>query len=288
MAQYAFGLPYPKIIDFVDIDSQKWKLFAPLVSFPRSILYRYEATRLAQYESLIANNFDYCLVTSDYEKNLHHSHNNIVSLRNGVDLQHFTPIRNITDDTIIFTGAMNYLPNVDAVMYFQKEIFPMIKREIPTAKFIIVGMSPSAAIRALADDATLVTGFVPDIRRYLSCARVCVAPLRLAKGVQNKILEAMAMEIPVVATSAANRGIGAIDQQEIIIADDPKAFAIATIQLLKEQNLGEAIAANAKKFVLENFSWDKNLCKLDVLICDAIRNYTSRRSFFQDTEESRV
>jgi glycosyltransferase involved in cell wall biosynthesis len=183
---------------------------------------------------------------------------------------------------------MNYFPNVDAVTYFHKEIFPLIHGEIPSAKFVIAGMAPTPHVRALGDDSTLVTGFVPDIRPYLAKASVCVAPLRLAKGVQNKILEAMAMGVPVVATSAANRGIDAGDQQEIIIADDPKAFAAATVRLLRENNLRESIAANAKRFVAQKFCWEKNLRELDKVIDQVTNHAPQPGQGLLDDEEAKL
>jgi polysaccharide biosynthesis protein PslH len=268
MAQYVIDLPHPKILDFVDIDSQKWQLFSSMVSFPRSFLYNLEYTRLTQYEHLLSKRFNFCLVTSDYEKSLL-KQTNIVAIRNGIDLESFTATGKSTNNTIIFTGAMNYFPNVDAVVYFHQEIFPLIKQEIPSAKFIIAGMHPTARVKELADEATLVTGLVSDIRPYLSSASVCVVPLRLAKGIQNKILEAMAMEIPVVATSAANRGINATDQQEILVADHPREFAEATVKLLRDHILKERITTRARKFVEQNFCWEQNLSTLDDLILQA-------------------
>jgi glycosyltransferase involved in cell wall biosynthesis len=119
-----------------------------------------------------------------------------------------------------------------------------------------------------------VTGFVPDMRLYLSKAAVCVVPLRIAMGIQNKILEAMAMGVPVVATSAANRGINAAHGQEILVADDPESFAAATIQLLNDQNLRETIRNNAKQFIDHNFRWEKNLQRLDELIAEITRSLT--------------
>jgi glycosyltransferase involved in cell wall biosynthesis len=111
-----------------------------------------------------------------------------------------------------------------------------------------------------------VTGFVPDIRAYLSKAAVCVVPLRIAMGVQNKILEAMAMGVPVIATSIANRGINARHEREILVADEPASFAAATTRLLTDQNLREAIRENAKRFIDQNFRWETNLQRLDELI----------------------
>ena len=157
-------------------------------------------------------------------------------LPNGVDQQYFSTPQTPTDGSILFTGVMNYFPNWDAVIHFHHHIFPRIRREVPATQFIVAGMHPPAQVRKLADRQTTITGFVPDIRPYLSKAAVCVVPLRIAMGIQNKILEAMAMGVPVVATSVANRGIHATHEREILIADDPDSFAAATIRLLTNQS----------------------------------------------------
>jgi sugar transferase (PEP-CTERM/EpsH1 system associated) len=277
MAPYVIDLPCPKILDFVDIDSQKWYLFSAMTCFPYSLVYHLESKRLSRFEQFLAARFDYCLVTSRYEKSLLNNCPNIAVLPNGVDQQYFSAHNAPAKGNIIFTGVMNYFPNSDAVLHFHRGIFPLIKREVPSAQFIIAGMHPTAQIRALADHDTTVTGFVPDIREYLSRASVCVVPLRLAMGVQNKILEAMAMGVPVVATAVANRGINATHGREILVADDPASFAEATVTLLKDQQLRESITENAKKFIEQNFRWEKNLRQLDELISQVMGHAAAHR-----------
>ena len=167
---------------------------------------------------------------------------------------------------------MNYFPNSDAAVHFHRHIFPLIRRHVPAAQFIIAGMHPTTQIQKLADRHTTVTGFVSDIRVYLSKAAVCVVPLRIAMGVQNKILEAMAMGVPVVATSAANRGINARHEREILVADEPESFAAATTRLLTDQSLRQAICDNARQFIDQNFRWEKNLKRLNDLISKVTRS----------------
>jgi glycosyltransferase involved in cell wall biosynthesis len=208
-------------------------------------------------------------VTSAHEKFLLDSDSHIEVLPNGVDQQYFNIPYAPADGSIIFTGVMNYFPNGDAVVHFQHHIFPLIKHQIPFAQFIIAGMHPTRQIRKLADGQTTVTGYVPDIRAYLSKAAVCVAPLRIAMGVQNKILEAMAMGVPVVATSIANQGINATHEREILVADEPASFAEATTRLLTDQRLRDTIRKNAKQFIGQNFCWESNLQRLDELIAKA-------------------
>jgi sugar transferase (PEP-CTERM/EpsH1 system associated) len=269
MAQYAMPMAYPKILDFVDIDSQKWNHFASMARFPTSLVYRIEARRLAQYEQLLAGRFNHCLVTSRHEQSVLGRLANTSVLANGVDQQYFSPRDTPTDGSIIFTGVMNYFPNSDAALYFHRRIFPTVRREVPSTRFIIAGMHPTAPIRDLASQHTVVTGFVPDIRDYLAKAAVCVVPLRIAMGIQNKILEAMAMGVPVVTTSIANRGIQATHGKEILVADDPGEFAATTIALLNDHGLRETIAENARSFIERHFNWENNLQKLDQLIAEA-------------------
>jgi sugar transferase (PEP-CTERM/EpsH1 system associated) len=277
MAPYALDLPCPKILDFVDIDSQKWKRFASMASFPYSILYQIESKRLAQFEKLLSKRFDYCLVTSPHEKSFLEGVPHIKVLPNGVDHQYFATPYTPVDGSIIFTGVMNYFPNSDAVTYFHDHIFPLIKCQVPAAQFTIAGMYPTAQIRNLTDHHTTVTGFVPDIRAYLSKAAVCVVPLRIAMGVQNKILEAMAMGVPVIATSVANRGINARNEREILVADEPESFAAATTRLLTDQSLRNSIRENAKQFIDAHFRWEKNLQQLDELIGEMTHTFPMRQ-----------
>jgi sugar transferase (PEP-CTERM/EpsH1 system associated) len=284
MAQYGLEMSCPKILDFVDIDSRKWYYLSSAVRFPYSLIYRTESRRLARYENILSERFDYCLVTSSYERSLLTDNSHVAVLPNGVDQQYFSPQHVPTDGSIIFTGVMNYFPNSDAVMHFHRHIFPLIRLEFPSIQFIIAGMRPTAQIRKLADRHTTVTGFVPDIRACLAKAAVCVVPLRIAMGVQNKILEAMAMGVPVVATSIANRGINAVPGEDLLIADDPDRFAAATIRLLQDPYLRQTIRKNAKRFIDRNFRWEMNMKRVDKLIAEATRPLQIHADVFSGEE----
>jgi sugar transferase (PEP-CTERM/EpsH1 system associated) len=266
MAQYVLDIEKPKIVDFVDIDSDKWKLYSRRSWPPKSIIYRIEYRRLQLLEKDINKQFNFCLVVSEDEKKLLQDDAKVVIIPNGIDLEFFVPRAQQNDNTLIFTGAMNYFPNIDGVSYFHRDIWPLVKEHIQDVRFIVAGMSPPPKIRALASEDTTITGFISDVRDYLSQATVCVVPLRIAKGIQNKILEAMAMGIPVVATTAANAGIKARDKHQILVANSPEDFARSVLMLLKDSQLRQTIADNARQFVQENFSWSKNLSKLDELI----------------------
>jgi glycosyltransferase involved in cell wall biosynthesis len=193
---------------------------------------------------------------------------------NGIDFQKFPAAEEYIKNSLVFFGAMNYFANIDGVLYFHEQILPLIKNRVPDVQFTIAGMSPVRKIRKLSGENVIVTGYVPDIRNYVAQASVCVVPLRIAKGMQNKVLEAMAMEVPVVATTAANRGIEARDKKEILLADTPAEFAKATLALLRDVGLHKEIAANAKQFVLKNFSWDTHLKKLNDVIVRVMASST--------------
>jgi polysaccharide biosynthesis protein PslH len=266
MAPYVIDLDEPKIIDYVDVDYDKWHKYAEKSYFPVSMIYNREYKKLRNFEEQINYKFNHCIVISENEKNLLPDKSNITVIQNGVNLQKFYSTGEHTKNSLVFCGAMNYFANIDGVLYFHEQIFPLIKNKMRDIEFTIAGMHPVRKIRRLASKDVLITGYVPDIRRYVADASVCVVPLRIAKGMQNKVLEAMAMEVPVVATTAANRGIGARDKKEILLADSPAEFAKATLALLTDGGLRKEIAANAKQFVLNNYSWETNLMKLDAVI----------------------
>ncbi len=269
MAQYVRDIQRPKIIDFVDVDSDKWRLYTKMTPFPKSLIYEWEHRRLKDYEAELINEFDASVVISEKEKECLPESDRLFVVGNGINLEYFTPREKYDQNTMIFTGAMDYFPNIDAVLFFYEQVFPLIKKDIPSAKFIIGGMNPVDRIRALQSDDVLVTGFVPDMREYLGQATVCVAPLRIAKGVQNKVLEAMAMKVPVVSTSHANFGIQARHRQEILEVDEPHQFAKAVVELLQSKSLREHLADKARTFVENQFSWEHNLQILDDAISTA-------------------
>ncbi len=263
MAQYVMGADKPRIIDFVDVDSDKWRNYAEMTMFPKSMIFKREYRQLQRLEAKLVNEFDASIVISEEETIHLPKSDRLFVVRNGIDLDYFSPRSTPDPNTIIFTGAMNYFPNIDGVLFFHKEILPLIQQEIPSVKLIIGGMEPDPRIQQLESDYVKVTGFVPDMRDYLDKAAVCVVPLRIAKGIQNKVLEAMAMGIPVVSTSGANRGINAVDQRDLLVADNPQPFADAVVKLLRQEDVRQAMAFNARRFVEAQFSWQHNLQQMD-------------------------
>ncbi|MGZ5203107.1 MAG: TIGR03087 family PEP-CTERM/XrtA system glycosyltransferase, partial [Telluria sp.] len=186
---------------------------------------------------------------------------------NGVDTEYFSPDQQHPDPypagerALVFTGAMDYWPNIDAVKWFAAEVFPSVRQRFPDARFYIVGSRPAPAVQALAQqDGIVVTGTVPDVRPYIAHAAVAVAPLRIARGVQNKVLEAMAMATPVVVSPQALEGIDAVPGSELVLADEPAAFADACAALLEgRDSASAAIGRAARAKVQRQYSWSSNL-----------------------------
>ena len=281
------------LMDFCDVDSDKWAQYASLALFPKSFAYRLENRRLASYERKIAEQFDYSVVCSEKEADLFMNQNphitDITVIPNGVDYQYFSPEGSSRSNGIVefskeeqndnpgnrqqnspvclFTGAMDYHANVDGVTWFCKRIFPRLRATFPNAQFYIVGGNPARKLQGLGDtNGIKVTGFVEDIRPYYHMADVCVVPLRLARGVQNKVLEAMAMGKAVVATSKAIAGINAIPGEHLLVEDNAKGFADAVSVLLKDLPLRTQLAAKARRFVKVYYNWQVNMKKFEDLL----------------------
>lgn len=268
------------IMDFCDVDSDKWRQYAVDAGFPMSHIYRLENRRLAAYERQIHNKFDRTILISEAEakvfKNICPDNDLPCIVPNGVDLDYFAP-STLLEDTwgqtpkLVFTGAMDYQANVDGILWFCDAILPLIKIDYPDLELYIVGSNPSAQVTDLAKRNNIfVTGFVDDIRDYYRMADVSVVPLRIARGVQNKVLEAMAMGKAVVTTSKANAGIQAINQEHLIIADDVNDFSRSVKELLRDRQKRRQIGLSARCFVLEKHNWLKNMQIFEDLLMEQI------------------
>jgi sugar transferase (PEP-CTERM/EpsH1 system associated) len=282
MAQY-FAVPglTRRIIDFCDVDSAKWTQYAADRRWPLSWLYRREGERLAAFEraavaaseaSLFATAAEVALFTRTAPPALEAR---VHAMQNGVDAEFFSPAHDLPNPylshppggpVLAFTGAMDYWPNVDAVRWFVHEILPRIRRHQPSVRFWIVGMNPTPAVQALAGEGVVVTGGVPDVRPYLAHAEVVEAPLRIARGIQNKVLEAMAMARPVVVAAAPARGLAARAGEECAIASSAEDFAAATLRLLADAPARARMGQLARAAVLERYGWSAHLALLDRLL----------------------
>ncbi|MFX1678183.1 TIGR03087 family PEP-CTERM/XrtA system glycosyltransferase [Mitsuaria sp. CC2] len=281
MAQYAEQLreiagPVPMLVDFVDVDSAKWTDYAKANRWPMSWLYRREGRELLAYERRVAEQARCSFFVTEGEKALFQRLSStgapVEALGNGVDSGYFAPLPQqanpFAEDELplVFTGAMDYWPNVDAVQWFAAEVLPQLRQRWPTLRFTIVGRAPTPAVLALAGEAVRVTGTVPDVRPYLQHAAAVVAPLRLARGVQNKILEAMAVGRPVVAARSCVEALGAdgvLAGQDLLSADSAADYLELVHALLSAPTRAQAIGQQARERVLRQFSWQAHLAKLD-------------------------
>lgn len=277
MAEYVFRSRHAegklrqacKLMDLIDVDSYKWAQYARDSSFVKRWVYAREAAILGAYERLIANEFQHMFVVSDQERSYfpggapEHLH----AIGNGVDLDFFSPAvdgaSSSSSPTLVFTGVMDYWPNVEGVKWFAEEILPRIQASVPDVHLYVVGSRPAPEIRRLQSRNLTVTGFVQDVRTYLASAQVCVVPLRIARGVQNKVLESMAMGKAVVTTPQAHEGIQAESGREIVVARDEAGFAAAVIGLLQDPAQARQIGSAARECVERHYAWDRRLEPLE-------------------------
>lgn len=276
VAQFAEHFPgVPRIMQFGDLDSLKWGQYAEQSRIPLKWVYAAEQRRLLAYERCIANTFSVSLVHTegerrDFERLIPDAP--VALVGNGVDLDYFQPAgRAKRPASIVFTGVMDYRPNIDAVEWFCNEVFPAVQAEIPKANFTICGSSPAPAVERLAKRrGVTVTGRVPDTRPFLDTAEIFVAPLRMGRGVQNKVLEALAMGLPCVASTAAWSGTVIPKGEGILIADDPREFADQIIHLLQNPVGRADMAQRARAAAEANYRWDAQLASLDRVIAAAV------------------
>ncbi|MBS0367289.1 MAG: TIGR03087 family PEP-CTERM/XrtA system glycosyltransferase [Proteobacteria bacterium] len=281
VAQYAVSLEgAARVMQFADLDSLKWRQYAARAVAPMKWIYASEARRLLSYERHIAHTFDHSIVITrieqaDFEELIPGVP--VSQVGNGVDLEYFrssnTPKQ---PHSLVFTGVMDYLPNVDAVEWFCLEILPRIRADIPQASFTICGSRPSRRVRELARlPGVEVTGMVPDTRPYLDRSQVFVAPLRMARGVQNKILEALAMRLPTVSCTPAWRGTVLAQGEGILVADEPVAFAAEVVGLLRDDRRRALLAQAARQAAERYYRWDVQMQRLDEAIAAAMARHAS-------------
>jgi hypothetical protein len=270
VAQYVKDLHSTfRIMDFGDLDSAKWADYSQWKTFPLSRMYAFESAKLRAYERDVARQFDRCTVTSGGEQEEFQNLQAPIPatvIPNGVDLSYFSPakIATGTEPSIVFLGRMDYFPNIDGVCYFAETILPLIREKMPNVEFRIVGSNPAQKIRELGKvPGTVVTGHVPDVRHYLQNGAIAIAPLRIARGTQNKILESMAMGIPVVATPNAAKGIQAVAGRDLLVAETPHAFADQVLGLLQNEHLRGTLSAAARKQVEKAHLWPAAMRILD-------------------------
>jgi sugar transferase (PEP-CTERM/EpsH1 system associated) len=278
------------VVDMADVDSEKWLDYAKEKRPPMSWIYNIEGRRLRSYEYWIVRNFGYSSLHTQREINVlteltADERKKLIPITNGVDLEKFHPAAFqpfapaqvpenerpfFTDEhapRLVFTGAMDYYPNTEACLWFAHSIFPTIRAQHPNAQFLIVGSKPTPQVVALKElPGVSVTGFVEDVRPYLAAAKVCVIPLRIARGVQNKALEAMASGRAVIATPDVITGVGATAPDHLLQARDEQEFVNAVLQVLGDEALRTRLERAAREFVERECSWQPLMDRFAALV----------------------
>lgn len=267
MAQYVPRRLWSRtIIDLVDVDSEKWRDYARFAQAPKSWLYNLEWKRLRRYEYEAVRRFALTILTTQREAALldeldeftRHARLRIVT--NGVDLDYFQ-----ADDEsamtpsprLVFVGAMDYYANIEGVTWFVEQVFPLVRQFEPQAEFLIVGSNPTSEVERLAlRKGVSVTGLVYDVRPFMRSATACVIPLRIARGVQNKVLEAMAAGKAIVATPQAVAGLRVSDGKELLLAQTAEEFADATLRVIRQESLRRELSWKSMRFVEAEHNWE--------------------------------
>ncbi len=284
MAPYALRHPrVPLVMDFVDADSAKWSAYAERAGFPMRFVHRREARTLAAFERHVAGRAAISVVTAERERELFAAIApgcDVRALPNGVDTAYFAPAAHpAADASAVFFGAMDYQANVEAAEFLVRAVLPKVRVEHPSFRVVLAGSNPAAAVRVLADvPGVTVTGFLPDLRDVVRGCAVCAIPLRVARGVQNKVLEAMAMGVPVVCSPGAAEGVDAEPGVHLAVAsvsDDGTATAEVIATLLRDRARAAALAAAARERVVASHGWEPRAAQLHELLAEAVRGPAS-------------
>ena len=267
--------PAHAVLDLVDVDSDKWRQYAAAAHGLERWIFGREASLLLRFERAAARRFGATILVSPFEAQSFaamapESAERIVSIANGVDLKRFSP-GNFANPfapgeiPVVMTGRMDYRPNADGAKWFAEEVMPLIMRSVDQARFYAVGSNPPSALSALAGPNVVITGITDDVRPYIQHATAIVAPLRIARGVQNKVLEAMAMARPVVATPEATRALGVMAGVDLWVESDPAKFATAVIAAIQGSDRAR-VAISGRTYVERQHNWERNLAALDDLL----------------------
>ena len=271
----------PKILDFGDMDSQKWLEYANYKPWPLSWGYTYEGLKMLRAEKRLARRFDLCTATTRAERETLDGYGTGAVtdwFPNGVDAQFFCPGEEAYEaDTISFIGRMDYYPNQECMQRFCDQVWPRLLAKRPGMKLLIVGADPSPEMRRLGErPGVTVTGSVPDVRPYVRRSALMVAPLAIARGTQNKILEAMAMGVPVVTSTIAAGGVDAVPGEHLLVADTPEALAAAIERVCDDRAERQRLAEAGRQRVLSHHAWSHSMKRLDGIIQRCVDSFAAK------------
>ncbi len=272
----------PTVLDLTDSISLYLKTFLDTTRNPlKKFLLFVEWSRMRAYERVLAR-FDRCLVCSALDKKALEEavpEARLDIIPNGVDLSYLRPSTVAPDPhSIIYTGNMSYFPNTDGILYFYHEIFPYVKERVPDVKLYVVGQRPPGKVRDLARDSNvIVTGLVEDIRSYYLRSAVAICPIRFGAGTPFKVIESLALGVPVVSTAQGCAGLGVQGGRDILIADQPEEFAARVVELMENGALRNTLSANGREFVEREHDWEDIISRLEDIYGEVLEEWTSRR-----------
>jgi polysaccharide biosynthesis protein PslH len=268
VAEYVRNSPIPKTIDYQDVFSKGVERRLSTSPFYTRPFLKLEYDRLLKYEHEVFDLFDNKVIISVPDRDFipHPDREKIVVVRNGVDTSFFKPMEREKEYDLVFTGNMGYPPNINAAEFLVTKILPKVIQQRPDLTLLIAGASPNLRVSVLKSENIDVTGWVPDMRECYASAKIFIAPMQIGTGLQNKLLEAMAMQIPCITSPLANQALMANENVEILIAETPEEYAKHILMLLNDPEMAEKIARKGYEFVLNNFNWEKESAKIEELI----------------------
>ena len=268
VSEYVKDEAVPKTLDYMDVFSKGIERRIPQQPFYLRFLFQMEYKRLKHYESEMLHYFDRTTVISIEEKAYLNepTENNIEIIPNGIDKEYFHTINAEKKYDLLFTGNMNYEPNVDAAIYLVNEILPLLIHDFPDIRIMIAGAAPSKQVINLCSEHVEVSGWVDDLRIIYAASKILVAPMRLGTGMQNKLLEAMAMNIPCITSELANRGLAAAEGESVMIGRSAKEYARIIKELLTDQQKLSELANKGHDFVINTYDWNTSTNKLEKLM----------------------
>ena len=258
----------PRTLDYMDIFSKGIERRISKVSVLWRWLFKMEWKRLLAYEKAVSEDFNALTIISEQDRDLLpvKDPKAVRVIANGVDTDFFKPMPSEKDYDVLFNGNMNYPPNIESVIYLIQKVLPVVRRKKPHLKVLISGASPAPEILALQSDYVTVTGWVDDVRKSFARSKILVAPMQSSIGLQNKLLEAMAMKIPCVTTTLSNNALKAIPDSQILVADTPEQFATHIFLLLDHPDKAERLAENGYRMVHDRFNWEHTCAELEQVI----------------------
>lgn len=267
-AEYAGSTDVNKTIDYQDVFSAGLKRRLDIAPWYKRFLLKSEYKRVLRYESQVFERFDKKTIISvpDRDKIPHPDKAQITIIPNGVDTDFFKPFASEQQYDVVFTGNMGYPPNINGAEFLVKEIMPRVWSERPDTTVVIAGANPSPKVKGLGSDNVLITGWVEDIRTYYACSKVFIAPMRIGTGLQNKVLEAMAMKLPCITSPLANNALGAREGNEILIGKNAGTYAQHILSLLSDSDFRIQLGNKGYKFVLQHFNWESTTAELEKVI----------------------